>query len=172
MIRRLLVVFAVLAASVVGAVPVSAGAGTQVLTVHFSSVEPPFIVPIPCSSLAGFDLIHEDNGNGVMHFTANVNGFWATGTYEGHLILTHLATNADGSPGAPDGLTAQGHVADWFGISFNKTVAVQHDAVNAQVTTSDGQAITFHMVDHINAIPQPFPNPPIITHSFTDASCH
>ena len=181
MIRRLLVVFALLAASVVGAVPVSASAGTQVSTIHFNSVRPLFVAPIPCSSLAGWNQIDEDSGNGVMHFTGNVNGFWVTGTYEGDLKIlpaTNVVFDANNNPVSWDIDTsgtrpsAQGHVADWFGLSFNKTVVIQHDAVNAQVTTNGGQAITFHMVDHINAIPQPFPNPPIITHAFTNVSCH
>jgi hypothetical protein len=178
MLRRMLVVFAVLAASVVGAVPVSASAGTQVMTVHFSS-QPMFAGPLPCSVLAGLTVVSEDNGNGVLHFTANSNGFWATGTYEGDVQLfpaLSVTLDANGNVTSfvadPSRPTAQGHVADWFGVSFNRTVVIQHDAVNAQVTTSAGQSITFHMIDHANAIPQPPPNPPIITHAFTDASCH
>src|SRR6266849_10461915 len=86
MIRRLLVVLAVLAVSIVGAVPASASAGTVTQTFHFSSM-PMFPAPLPCSPLAGLIVVSEDNGNGVIHFAANSNGFWLTGTYEGDVKL-------------------------------------------------------------------------------------
>jgi hypothetical protein len=178
MLRRLLVVFAVVAASVVGAIPVAASADTQVMTIHFSS-QPMFAVPVPCSSVAGLTVVSEDNGNGVLHFTANSNGFWATGTYAGDIQLfpaLSVTFDANGNVASfvadPSRPTAQGRVADWFGVSFNRSVVILHDTVDAQVTTRDGQSIIFHMVDHANAIPQPPPNPPIITRAFTDISCH
>jgi hypothetical protein len=62
-------------------------------------------------------------------------------------------------------------VADWFGVSVNRTVEVDHDTVNAQATTSDGQAITFHAVGHIQGIPQPPPAPPIVIRQFMKFSC-
>ena len=180
MIRRILVVLAVLVGSIVLAAPVSASAGTITQTVHFSS-NPPFAVLFPCSSLAGWTEVDEDNGNGVMHFAGNVNGFWVTGTYEGDIQIHPVIPTAFdnmGNPTAwvPDTISgrpsAQGHVADWFGGSFNLTNAVIHNAVNAQVTTSDGQAITFHFIDHVQFLAPPTPtSPPVITHQFLNASC-
>jgi hypothetical protein len=176
MIRRLLVVFAVLAATLVGAAPVSASAGTVTQTVHFSSMDP-FLAFIPCSSLAGFIQVHEDNGNGVFHFAANSNGFWATGTYEGDVQIqpaTNVVFDANGNPVSWDIDTsgtrpsAQGHVADWFGVSVNRTVVVEHDTVNAQVTTNAGEAISFHAVGHIQMTTT---TPPVITHQFFTATC-
>ncbi|TMC52161.1 MAG: hypothetical protein E6J20_13115 [Chloroflexi bacterium] len=146
---------------------------------HFTA-NPPFAVPLPCSSLAGWNEIDEDSGNGVFHFAGNANGFWVTGTYEGDIQIHPViptAFDSMGNPTAwvPDTLSgrpsAQGHVADWFGESFNLKNVVLHDAVNAQVTTSSGQAITFHMVDHIQATPPTPTSPPVITHQFQNVSC-
>jgi hypothetical protein len=178
MLRRLLVVFAVLAASVVGSVPVSASAGTQSQTFHFSS-NPPFAVMISCSVDAGFNVINEDNGNGVIHMTGNANGFWITGTFTGDIqIAPALSATFDKMGNVtsfvpdPSRPTASGHVEDWFGGSFNLTVGIQHDAVNAQVTTSDGQSIGFHMIDYIQLSPPTTPGgPPGIIRSFTDFHC-
>jgi len=169
-------VFAVLAASLVGAAPASASAGTVTQTVHFSSM-PAFLAFIPCSSLAGFIQVDEDNGNGVFHFAGNSNGFWVTGTYEGHIKIqpaTDVVFDANGQPVSwtidKSGTrpSAQGHVADWFGESFNKTIVVDHDTVNAQVTTSNGEAVRFHAVGHIQATPT---MPPVITHIHMTATC-
>lgn len=177
MLRRLVVLLAMLAAMVMLATPAVASAGTQVSTTHFSSVRPLFIAPIPCSSLAGWNQIDENNGNGVLHFALNSNGFWATGTFEGDVNLlpaTNVVLDANNNPISWDIDTsgtrpsAQGHVADWFGVSFNKTVVINHDVVNAQLTTSDGQAVSFHAIDHVQATPT---NPPVITHQFSNFSC-
>jgi hypothetical protein len=176
MIKRLLVLFAVLGVSIAGAVPVSASAGTVGQTFHFSA-QLPFAAGLPCSPLAGLNVIHEDNGNGVIHFTANSNGFWITGTYEGHVTLSPaLSVTVDDMGNVtsfvPDKSrpTAEGRVADWFGESLNRTVVVDHDTINAQVTTSTGQAISFHAVGHIQAT-VPITNPPTITHAFMNFSC-
>ena len=175
MIKRLLVVFAVLAASLVGAVPVSASAGTQVFTAHFSS-NPMFAVPLPCSPLAGLTVVSEDNGNGVIHFTVNSNGFWATGTYEGDIKMFPAESVTVNQMGivtdfVPDKSrpTALGHVADWFGQSVNRTVEVDHDTVNAQLVTSTGVAFKFHLVGHVQL--DLTSNPPVVTHQFMTATC-
>jgi hypothetical protein len=177
MIRRLLVVFAVLAVSIVGAVPASASAGTVTGTVH-SSFNLPFPASQPCGPLAGLIVVSEDNGNGVTHFTYNSNGFWLTGTYEGDIqLFPALSVTVNDMGVVTDFVadktrpTAQGRVADWFGVSVNRTVEVDHDTVNAQATTSDGQAITFHAVGHIQGIPQPPPAPPIVIRQFMKFSC-
>lgn len=179
MIKRLLVLFAAIAAVLAAAVPVAASAGTVSQTFHFTA-NPPFAVPLPCSSLAGLNVINEDNGNGVIHMTGNANGFWITGTYAGDIqIAPALSAVVDPQTGNvisfvpdPNRPTASGHVADWFGGSFNLNVAVQHDAVNAQVTTSDGQSMNFHMIDHVQLAPPTTPGgPPVVTHQFTDVRC-
>jgi hypothetical protein len=179
MVRRLLVLLAVLACAVAAAVPAAASAGTVSQTFHFSS-NPPFAAPLPCSSLAGWNEIDEDSGNGVIHMTGNANGFWITGTYEGDIQIRPVVPDTFDAMGNP--LTwhadtsgrpsAQGHVADWFGASFNLKNAVQHDAVNAQVTDSNGQSISFHMIDHIQLAPPTTPGgPPVVTHQFQNARC-
>ena len=71
MIRRLLFLFTVLAACFVVTSPVSVGASTGSAcvpgpsacsqTIHFSS-QPLFAAPLPCSPLAGWNVINEDNG--------------------------------------------------------------------------------------------------------------
>ena len=174
MIRRLLSVFAVLLGTVVLAMPVSASTTSQ--TVHFSST-PDFVAYIPCSSLTGLNVISEDNGNGVMHLSFNQNGFWATGTYTGDLKVqpaTNVVFDANGQPVSWDidtsgqRPTAQGHVTDWFGANGNHNqVLVSSDTVNAQVTTSAGESVSFHMNDHIQVTASG-----TVLHQFTNAACH
>jgi len=183
MIRRLLVLFTVLAACFVVTSPVSVGASTGSAcvpgpsacsqTIHFSS-QPLFAAPLPCSPLAGWNVINEDNGNGVFHI--NVNGafdFWATGTYAGDVRLQpakNVVLDSQGNLVSWDvdstRPTASGRVADWFGISDNNNNAVQHSTVNAQVTTSLGQRFNFHALDHIQ-----LDSAGNITHQFMNASC-
>jgi hypothetical protein len=183
MIRRVIVLFSVLAACLVVTSPVSVSASTGPTcvpgpsacsqTMHFSSV-PLFAAPLPCSPLAGWNVINEDNGNGVFHITVNGAGdFWLTGTYTGDVRLQpaknvvldsqHNLVSWEVDSTRP---TASGRVADWFGFSENKNNAVQHSAVNAQVTTSAGQSFNFHAVDHIQ-----FDSAGNITHQFLNASC-
>ncbi len=171
---RILVLLAVLAGVVVTAAPASASAGTVTQTVHFNSL-PEISAVLPCGPPAGLIVVDEDNGNGVMHFAANANGFWVTATYTGDVKLfpaLNVTTDSSGfvttfvaDPNRP---TAQGHVTDWFGESFNPTIAVLHDTLNAQLTTSDGQAFSFHAIDHAQATPT---FPPVITRSFLNFSC-
>jgi hypothetical protein len=174
MIRRLIVLFAVVVASPVAAVPVAASAGTVTQTVHFTS-QPLIAANMPCSVDAGLIVVNEDNGNGVIHFTANSNGFWATGTYAGDVqIFPALSVTVDPTTGivtsfVPDASrpTAQGRVTTWFGVSANRTDGVSHDTINAMVTTSDGQSFAFHAVDHIQVA---FPSL-TVTHQFSDFHC-
>ncbi len=174
MIRRLVVLFAAVVASLVVAFPVFASAGTVTQTMHFTS-QPLFAAALPCSVDAGLIVVSEDNGNGVLHFTANSNGFWATGTYAGDVqILPALSVTVDPTTGVvtsfvpdPSRPTAQGRVADWFGVSANRTNGVIHAAVNAMATTSDGQSIAFHAIDHVQVSLPSF----TITHQFSDFHC-
>jgi hypothetical protein len=178
MTRRLIALVGALAAILVVATPASASAGTISVTAHFT-FNPLFSAPIPCGPFAGLNVINEDNGNGVMHFSQNINGFWATGTYEGDLQIipalsvtipdpmTGVVTDYKVDPSRP---TASGHVADWFGISANPRVAVQHNAVNAQVVTSFGQSVNFHAIDLMQIVP-PFVMPFTVKHQFSKFSC-
>ena len=176
--RRLLALVTAIFVSAVVAAPVSASAQTVTQTTHFTS-NPLFAAPIGCGPFAGLNVISEDNGNGVLHFTANINGFWATGTYEGDIqIFPALSvTIPDPNTGVVTDFVADttrpaasGHVADWFGVSVNPMVAVQHNAVNGQVITSDAQSVRFHAIDFIQVVP-PFVPPFVVKHQFSKFSC-
>ncbi len=137
MIRRMLVIFAVLAATVVLATPVSA-AGATSSTQNFHGAFPPFHVDSTCGAPAG---TISGTGNAVFHITVNAAGdVWITNTQEAWFTL------------APDTgtVTYSGHFAVWFGVSLNNNNSVSHDAINVRATGSDGSTITINLVDHLS----------------------
>jgi hypothetical protein len=166
MTRRLLVLAAAIFASLVLASPASAsgqssptclpGPNACSQTIHFTS-NPPFAVPFPCSSLAGLDVISEFNGNGVFHINVNGAGdFWVTGTYTGAIsvqpalsVVLDKYRNVVSFVPDPSRPSATGRVTDWFGFQQNHSNAVGSNTVNAQVTTSAGQSVAFHLNGHI-----------------------
>ena len=135
MIRRLLVLFAVLAGSIVLAIPVSAaGATTQTVNQHGPFA--PFHVDSSCGAPAG---TVSGSGNQIFHITVNGAGdTWITTTQEAWFTLT------------PDTgtVTYTGHFAFWFGAELNNQNLVQHDVTNVRATGSDGSTLTFNLVDH------------------------
>jgi hypothetical protein len=137
MIRRLLVVFAVLAATLLLAAPVSADGATS-STQNFHGAFPPFHVDATCGAASGTVFA---TGNAVFHITVNAAGdTWVTTTQEGWFTLT------------PDTgtVTYSGHFAVWFGASLNKNNTVLHDVLNIRATGSDGSIITVNAVDHLS----------------------
>ena len=137
MIRRLLVLFAVLAATVVLAAPASAG-GATTSTQNLHGPFPPFHVDSTCGAPAG---TISGTGNAVFHITVNAAGdVWVTNTQEAWFKLT------------PDTgtVTYSGHFAVWFGVSLNMNNSVMHDAINVRATGSDGSTITINLVDHMS----------------------
>jgi len=183
MTRRLLVLAAAVFASLVLASPVSAsgpssptclpGPNACSQTIHFTS-NPLFAVPFPCSSLAGLDVISEFNGNGVIHFNVNGAGdFWVTGTYTGAISIQPalsvvLDSNGNVVSFVPDPSrpSASGRVTDWFGFEQNHSNVVGSNTVNAQVTTTGGQSVTFHLNGHIQ-----FSATGVPIRMFTDFHC-
>jgi hypothetical protein len=137
MVRRLLVVFAVLAGSALLATPVSAAPATS-STQNFHGAFPPFHVDSSCGAPAGTIV---GTGNAVMHITVNAAGdVWITSTQEEWFTLT------------PDTGTVvyTGHFATWFGLSLNRNNGVMHDVLNVHATGSDGSTVTFNLVDHLS----------------------
>ncbi len=137
MIRRLLVVFAVLAATVVLASPASA-AGATSSTQNFHGAFPPFHADSTCGAPSG---TINGTGNAVFHITVNAAGdIWITNTQEAWFTLT------------PDTgtVTYSGHFAAWFGASINQNNAVLHDVINVRATGSDGSTLTINLVDHMS----------------------
>jgi hypothetical protein len=137
MIRRLLVFFAVLAATLVLAAPASA-AGATTSTQNFHGAFPPFHVDAACGAPSG---TVNATGNAIFHITVNAAGDeWVTTTQEAWFTLI------------PDSgtVTYSGHFAAWFGASLNMNNAVLHDVLNIQATGSDGSTITVNAVDHLN----------------------
>jgi len=81
--------------------------------------------------------------NEVFHVTYFTNGdeFWVTGTGEGTATFT---------PDSPDGVSASGHFAAWFGESFNNKNDVQHDTNTFHLTGTDGSRLTAHETTHLS----------------------
>ena len=137
MIRRLLVVLAILAATVVFAAPASAAPATT-STQNMHGAFPPFHVDPTCGAPGG---TISGTGNAVFHITVNAAGdVWITTTQEAWFTLT------------PDTgtVTYSGHLAAWFGVSLNKNNSVVHDVVNVRATGSDGSLVTINLVDHLS----------------------
>lgn len=97
----------------------------------------------PCNNDPGtltLDITHQ-----VFHI--NVNGasdVWLTGTTNGTTTFVPVDKNE------PSGA---GHWTSWFGASLNKNNAVFHDTINLDAHFTNGQTVTFHMVDHMSITP-------------------
>jgi len=102
-----------------------------------------FPVTNPCTGASG--TLTAVSANDVFHvtfFTApGADEFWVTGTGEGTATFT---------PDDPNGISASGHFAAWFGESGNNKNDVQHDTNNFQLIGSDGSRTTVHAVDHLS----------------------
>jgi hypothetical protein len=139
MIRRLLVLFAVLATTVVLAAPASA-AGATTQTQNFHGAFAPMQVTPLCGNAAPGGTLYS-TGNAIFHITVNAAGdTWITTTEEAWFTLI------------PDTgtVTYSGHFATWFGLSLNRNNQVAHDTFNIKATGSDGSTLSLHMVDHLS----------------------
>jgi hypothetical protein len=123
----------------------ASGAFTQ--TQHVSSMVIP-MTPMPgwpASCPVQLPLVFVSNGgNGLVHQTANGNGFWFTTTYEGDTtIFVLLGFDSAGGPilGAP---TFQGHMSVHFGQENNKQNSVFHTTIAFHGTgvTDPSQSVT------------------------------
>ena len=120
-------------------------------------------------------------GNGVEHVNVNkAQDAWFTSTFTGSVTLTayppsSVSVDNDGVvtiTGPPDASvpTFTGHLTEWFGGSFNKQSAVQHDTFNISATAPNGQTLHVHVVDHASWTPGTDLNGPPHT-AFDKVSC-
>ena len=140
-IAGLAAVFALLSAGAALADP--GGQGTVTITQHAHNV-PLFSDPVinPCTGEPG--TLTAIAANEVFHVTFFTNGddeFWVTGTDEGTATFT---------PDNPNGVSASGHFAAWFGESFNNKNDVQHDTSTFHLTGSDGLRFVVHETSHLS----------------------
>jgi hypothetical protein len=146
MLRRVLqasslaAVVALLAAG--AALAAAGGRGTVTITTHDHNVQLfSDAVTNPCTGEPG--TLTAIAANEVFHVTFFTNGdeFWVTGTDEGMATFT---------PDNPNGVSASGHFAAWFGESFNEKNDVQHDIFNLTLTNTDGSHIFVHEITHLS----------------------
>ena len=146
MLRRVLraVSLAAVLALLVGgtALADAGGQGTVSTTQQFRNV-PLFSAQVmnPCTGALG--TLTGTAATAVFHVTSFTTGpeFWMTGTDEGTATFT---------PDDPQGVSASGHFAEWFGESFNNKNDVQHDTSMFNLKGSDGSHIVVHSVDHFS----------------------
>jgi hypothetical protein len=97
--------------------------------------------PNPCTGEPG--TITATATNSVFHVTffETSDEFWVTGTGEGTATFT---------PENPEGVSASGHFAAWFGESSNNKNAVAHSTNTFVLTGSDGSRIVVHATSHLS----------------------
>ena len=140
---RAAILLAVLALLSAGAALAAAGGqGTVTITTHAHNVVL-FSIPVtnPCTGAPG--TLTATAANEVFHvtfFTVS-DEFWVTGTDEGTATFT---------PDDPNGISASGHFASWFGESSNNKNDVQHDTNTFNLTGSDGSHVVVHATDHLS----------------------
>jgi hypothetical protein len=95
----------------------------------------------PCTGEPG--TLSATAANSVFHVTffENSDEFWVTGTFEGTATFT---------PEDPQGVSAGGHFAVWFGQSGNNKNEVEHSTGTFNLTGSDGSHIVVHTVGHVS----------------------
>ena len=118
------------------------GQGTVTITEHAHDVTL-FSDPVtnPCTGQPG--TLTAIAANEVFHvtfFTVS-DEFWVTGTDEGTITFT---------PDDPNGVSASGHFAAWFGESLNEKNDVQHDTFNLTLTNTDGSHVVVHETTHLS----------------------
>jgi hypothetical protein len=77
----------------------------------------------------------------VTYFTTGP-GFWFTSTAEGTATFT---------PDDPNGVTATGHVTEWFGASLNNKNDVQTSTSTFRLRGTDGSHIVVQGVIHVSS---------------------
>jgi len=146
--------------STAGALADAGGQGTVTITQHASNVElfPPMAITNPCTGQTG--TLSAIASTSVFHVTYFTNGdeFWVTGTAQGTATFT---------PDNPNGVSASGHFATWFGESSNNKNDVQHDTSTFQLTGTDGSHVVVHANDHLSTNANH-----VVTVSFNNFSFH
>jgi len=81
--------------------------------------------------------------NSVFHatFFETSDEYWVTGTGEGTVTFT---------PENPEGVSASGHFAAWFGESSNNKNEVAHSTNTFVLTGSDGSHVVVHATSHLS----------------------
>ncbi len=119
------------------------GQGTVTMTTHASNVPlfPPQHTNNPCTNAPG--TLSAISANSVFHVTYFTTGpeFWVTGTDEGTVTFT---------PDDPNGVSASGHFAAWFGESMNNKNDVQHNTNTFVLAGSDGSRLVMHETSHLS----------------------
>lgn len=132
---------AIIALLAVGAA-MAEGRDTVTITQHAHNVQL-FSEPVtnPCTGESG--TLTAIARNEVFHITffAGEDELWVTGTDEGTATFT---------PDDPNGVSASGHFATWFGESINEKNEVSHDTFNLQLRGSDGSHIVVHDTAHLS----------------------
>jgi hypothetical protein len=80
-------------------------------------------------------------------FHVNVNGagdLWLTATTNGQTAFV---------PDDPNATSGTGHWTSWFGGSLNKNNSVFTDTYNLDVHFTNGQTVTFHVINHMSITP-------------------
>jgi hypothetical protein len=96
--------------------------------------------PNPCTGEPG--TFTATAANGVFHatFFENSDEFWVTATYEGTATFT---------PDNPEGVSASGHFAVWFGAAGNEKNEVETNTNTFNLKGSDGSHIVVHGTAHV-----------------------
>lgn len=119
------------------------GQGTVSITQQYRDVPlfDPQPLTNPCTGASG--TLTATAATGVMHETYFTTGpeYWFTGTAEGVVTFT---------PDDPQGVSASGHFAEWFGESFNNKNDVQHNTSTFQLKGSDGSHMVVHETIHFS----------------------
>jgi hypothetical protein len=143
LVLRVVGLTAILALLTTGTAMADAGGrGTVTVTQQFRDV--PFFSmhsANPCTGAPG--TFAATARTEVLHVTFFTNGdeFWVTGTAEGMATFT---------PDDPQGVSATGHFATWFGESANERNDVQHDTGTFVLNGSDGSRVVVHMANHLS----------------------
>jgi hypothetical protein len=97
--------------------------------------------PNPCTGEPG--TLTATATNGVFHatFFENSDEFWVTGTYEGTATFT---------PENPEGVSASGHFAAWFGAAGNNKNEVETNTNTFSLKGSDGSHLVVHGTVHVS----------------------
>ena len=158
---RAVILAAGLALLTTGATLAAAGGqGTVSTTQQFRNIAlfPPQAMTNPCTGATG--TLTAIAKTAIFHATTFTSGpeFWFTGTDEGTVAF---------APDDPNGVSASGHYAEWFGESFNNKNDVQHFTSTFRLKGTDGSLIVVHEVAHfsINANG-------VITVNFDNPSVH
>jgi hypothetical protein len=124
------------------AVAAAGGRGTVTETVHEHNVVL-FSFPgaNPCTGEPGTITAFATNAVFHLTFFETSDEFWVTGTGEGTATFT---------PENPEGVSASGHFASWFGESSNNHNEVGHSTNTFVLTGSNGSHVIVHMTSHLS----------------------